>query len=47
MFKQILDTLKEISATLRDINRCMRYIVSYIAKLEKSENTTIRKNIND
>ena len=47
MFKQILDTLKDIAESLRNIDRLLRYIVSYIAKLEKSENTTIRKNIND
>lgn len=46
MFKQILETLKDISSSLRSIERCLKYIVGYIAKIEKSEQTTIRKNGN-
>lgn len=44
MFKQILEKLKEISSTLKQIERCLRYIVGYIAQIEKSEQTTMRKN---
>lgn len=44
MFKQIVDVLKEISSTLKQIERCLRYIVGYIAQIEKSEQTTMRKN---
>lgn len=42
MFKKI----DEIIKLLRNIEKMLRYVVSYIAKQEKTEQTTIRKNTN-
>ena len=43
MFKRV----DEIISTLKNIERMLRYIVSYLAKQEQTKSTTIRKVKND